>query len=124
MRVINFLFIGVLLCLTSKLFALPKNKTPEPAPETQKPAKTQPSPFAPVVANDNELMRGGFPLNASPTYRYLGPTRIEQSASPYVDVRVGIPETPGGNNHMRRQAALSSNGVVHMVYGVYEVDST
>ncbi len=125
MRVANFLFIPLLFGLISEVFALPKSKIPEAAPGTQQPAKTQPAPFTPVVADEEEMMRSGYPpLNASPTYRYLGPSQIEQAASPYVDVRVGIPETPGGNNHMRRQAALSPNGVVHMVYGVYEVDST
>ncbi|HEU4437173.1 MAG TPA: hypothetical protein VFR89_06880, partial [candidate division Zixibacteria bacterium] len=51
-------------------------------------------------------------------YRYLGPFQIDQAASPYVDVRVGIPETPGGNNHMRRQVAVSPTGAVHMAYAV------
>ncbi|MCI0596122.1 MAG: OadG family protein, partial [candidate division Zixibacteria bacterium] len=124
MRVVNFLFIALLFGWTSGAFALPKNKAPEPAPETQKPAKTQPVSSTPVVADDDELIRTGYPLNASPAYRYLGPSQTGQAASPYVDVRIGIPETPGGNNHMRRQVALSSNEVVHMVYGVYEVEST
>jgi hypothetical protein len=124
MRVANLLFFALSFGMTAEVFSLPKNKIAEPAPATQQPTKTQPTPFTPIVADEEEMMRSGCPLNASPAYRYLGPTQIEQTASPYVDVRIGIPETPGGNNHMRRQAALSPNGVVHMVYGVYEVDST
>ncbi|HEU4437416.1 MAG TPA: hypothetical protein VFR89_08120, partial [candidate division Zixibacteria bacterium] len=105
MRRVNLLLTGILIGLASPLFALPKNRVPEPAPVVQQPAKTRAVPFTPVVVDDEKIREQSYtaPFDG---FRYLGPSQIEQAASPYVDVRVGIPETPGGNNHMRRQVAL------------------
>ncbi|MCI0404670.1 MAG: hypothetical protein L0209_01115, partial [candidate division Zixibacteria bacterium] len=97
-------------------FGLPKEK-----PAAKSPSKQAPAPdlarFTPLVLDDDEMRTSGvsYPV---PVPSYLGPHQAETAASPYVDVRVGIPETPGGNNHMRRQVALSPTGTVHMVYAV------
>jgi len=117
MRVTYGLLVAVLFGLTSPAFPLPKSRPLEPAPSNRHPAKTQTVPFTPVVVDD-EIIREKSYTEPFDGYRYLGPGQIDQAASPYVDVRVGIPETPGGNNHMRRQVALSPTGAVHMAYGV------
>ncbi|HXF49793.1 MAG TPA: dockerin type I repeat-containing protein [Verrucomicrobiae bacterium] len=124
MRAIILFIFAVSFGLFSESFALPKSKVPEPASVNRQPAKIQPARPIPIVVDDDVVRENSLPLDPAQSYRYLGPRQIEQSASPYVDVRVGIPETPGGNNHMRRQVALSPTGTVHMVYGIYDVDST
>ena len=114
-------FIGLtvflILFLFGSSFALPKEK-PAAKNSPQTPAVSNASRFTPLIMDDDELRTSGRVSSTLPVPQYLGPRINETSASPYVDVRVGIPETPGGNNHMRRQVALSPNGVVHMVYGV------
>ncbi|HXF49717.1 MAG TPA: hypothetical protein VNL73_09890 [Verrucomicrobiae bacterium] len=120
----SWCFIALLIALSflvfpPLLFALPKDKKQTSKSPPSGPVKNAPARSTPLVLDDDEMRtsQSGIPVPA-PEPRYLGPTKIETAASPYIDVRIGIPETPGGNNHMRRQVALSPNGVVHMVYGV------
>jgi|GEM_PF-1836756 len=115
----NLLGLAALLILFNSgiSFALPKEKSAR----AKTPAKTTSVPnqprFTPLVVDDDEMRTSGAAI-PYPAPQYLGPRVVETAASPFVDVRVGIPETPGNQNHMRRQVALSPNGVVHMVYAV------
>ncbi|HEU4436825.1 MAG TPA: hypothetical protein VFR89_05115, partial [candidate division Zixibacteria bacterium] len=102
------------------LFALSKDKRKTAKSPSPRAVQNAPARSTPLVLDDDEMRTSQSGISVpAPEPRYLGPTNIETAASPYVDVRVGIPETPGGNNHMRRQVALSPTGTVHMVYGIY-----
>ncbi|MCI0406432.1 MAG: hypothetical protein L0209_10285, partial [candidate division Zixibacteria bacterium] len=103
---------------------MPKEKKPDSGVKATPYPTADHARFTPLVVDDDEIRTTGTGASPAPVPRYLGPAKIETAASPYVDVRVGIPETPGGNNHMRRQVALSSTGTVHMVYGVIAGFST
>lgn len=113
-----FLGLAAFLILFSfgSSFALPKEK-PAAKSSTQTPTTPNAARFTPLVLDDDELRSSGgsYPVPLPP---FPGPRQPETAASPFVDVRVGIPETPGGNNHIRRQVALSPTGTVHMVYAV------
>ncbi|MGH8003250.1 MAG: hypothetical protein ACRECJ_00800, partial [Limisphaerales bacterium] len=98
-------------------FGLPKDKKAAPANQSGATQVSRPTPVNPVEAND-DLQRENAGLVTYPSYPRGGASRTIQAGVPYVTVRLGIPETPGGNNHMRDQVAVSSSGVAHMVYGI------
>jgi hypothetical protein len=116
-------------------FGLPKDKqaagtssvaAPAPA-QKQAPTQLRKAPVVPLDAEPaGDLLnfnRTPRPMPAgyqAPAYR-IGATRQTTAAVPFVNVRTGIPETPGGNNHMRRQVKASPGGDVHMVYRVTDV---
>jgi hypothetical protein len=114
-------------------FGLPKDKQVANTSSVAAPAQKQ-APVqlrrAPVMPVDAEpagdlinMNRASAPLPAgyqAPAYR-IGATRQVTAGVPFVVVRTGIPETPGGNNHMRRQVKASASGNVHMVYRVVDV---
>ncbi len=120
------------LFIHNSLYGLPKERKLPTEGNLQPPAKTVPARPIPLELEDNVWLNprhpapvqtpASAPLSA-PSFLPFGSSRVQSSASPYVDVRVGIPETPGGNNHMRRQVKVSANGVVHMVYPVFDADS-
>ena len=90
--VFGILFLGV---FSPTAFSLPREKK-EPAPAKTVQPVVEHTRFTPVAVDDDQLRQSGFLRNSTGNYRYLGPTRLETSTSPYVDVRIGIPETPGG----------------------------
>lgn len=101
-------------------FGLPKTQPVTTSGGVQQPAapKVSPTPDHPVDYTADQEMEQ---RNAVPQYRYRGgASRVISAGVPFVDVKVGIPETPGGNNHMRDQVVVSNAGVAHMVYGVYD----
>jgi hypothetical protein len=102
-------------------FGLPKDKqavrpsSAAPLPEATQKAK--PTPDQPVVFDDDLQMQNRNMEMYEVAHRGAASPNV-QAAVPYVDVRVGIPDTPGGNNHMRTQVDVGPTGVVHMVYGI------
>jgi hypothetical protein len=111
----------------ASLLALPKEQKPRIERREQPPSKP-PRPTPLVLDDDlwlNPWPSAPTPAEAAapppaPAFRPLGPSRVQQASVPYVNVRVGHPEIPGGNNHMRRQVKASPNGVVHMAYRVWD----
>lgn len=116
-----FVSLTLFLLLTPSAYPLPKNQQQltsggsRSAEQQSVRQKISTTPTNPVVIVDDEILQKGYDLHPVSGYRNLGPSRLNQAGVPYIDVRVGIPETPGGQNHMRRQLAVSSSGVVHMV---------
>jgi hypothetical protein len=118
----GLIFLAIFLVFKSLAHSLPKNRSPatgnSPAPQQPIAAqKASPSPASPVAVDDDEQIAKRNML-VYPNYRG-GVSRTIQAGAPFLDVRIGIPETPGGNNHMRDQLQVSSSGVAHMVYGIF-----
>ncbi|HXF49602.1 MAG TPA: hypothetical protein VNL73_09310 [Verrucomicrobiae bacterium] len=103
-------------------FGLPKDKQAVPAQAGTTQA-ARPAPLNPVVVDDDQ-QKENFGLVQYPVYPRGAASRYIQAGVPYVTVRTGIPETPGGNNHMRDQVQVSPSGVAHMVYGIISGFST
>ncbi len=115
----SLLALSIAFVSFSPLSARPKSNFSKKGLETAKLKTQDPIQTNPVVYDDDSWLseKSGVFFPTSP-YHYLGPSRLEQAAVPYLNIRVGTSELPGSNNHMRRQVALSSTGTVHMVYYV------
>jgi len=100
----------------SLAFGLPKDGKAVPS-QSGSTAAARPAPLNPVVIDDDQ-QRENAGLIQYPVYPRGGASRVISAGVPYVTVTTGIPETPGGNNHMRDQVVASPSGVAHMVYGV------